>query len=682
MKILLYVTFEFLCIGLTAQVNFNEYNSMTSNGVTPKDFIEETFQKINQEHLSGRSEIGNQFDQREFLIQSRYSIDDLLHSGTVIYGDEISNFVTKVANKIMESRSDLKAKLRFYTVKSNTANAFSTDQGIIFVTTGLISRLENEAQLAYILAHEISHFTEMHVVNTFIWQKKEEYNNNWLRQMSIYSQDKELDADRLAVTLYMKAGYAKEELNSVFDILKYSHLPFGRKIIGLDYFETSKMILDPTFVSDSIYIIQTHESETDTLGSHPNTSKRKQEVENEISKLTNEWGIINNFYGQDQFNYIRNLARFESIRIAVLNAEYVESIYSIYLMEEEFPNSIFLKQMKAQSWLGLYRYNKSGQILEQLIPETFYEGEIAVVYQLVKNNERKELTTIALRTIYDLHQSNKNDDQISAIYSCLLSDLRIDSKFKLTDYYPKTITEIQDSMKITPSDYYIYSISDIMQDTQFISDLNTKDKQKEVLNQNSIDKLISVEPRVISYTKEGLDLIRSEQLEHIFSDAIELGTSKAHIEVQQINSRLFIESDTTSFNERSLIYSYLTQLSNNEAIHPFPVDYSQLHELKKKYGTSKIMFNVVMHTFDPDINWWIIAGSAWLVPTFPAVVSIYIPERIISGNNTDMLMLIVDIETGEEILNVTKHYNESLTKYGMGARMYDLFMSIKPTQNN
>lgn len=76
-----------------------------------------------------------------------YAINDLLHSGLVVYGDEVSVYVGKVADKLLEKDKPLREKLRFYAIKSNETNAFSTYQGIVFVTTGLISQLSTEAQL-------------------------------------------------------------------------------------------------------------------------------------------------------------------------------------------------------------------------------------------------------------------------------------------------------------------------------------------------------------------------------------------------------------------------------------------------------------------------------------------------------------------------------------------------------
>ena len=137
-----------------AQVDFNNYTTLLSKGTIPQDFTKQTFQKLEEDLKTGRAEL-NQNQEKVFFEGTNYAIDEILHSGFVIYGDDITTYICEIADKLLVNEPELRSKLRFYTIKSNSANAFSTDQGIVFFTTGLIAQLTSEAQLAYILAHEI-----------------------------------------------------------------------------------------------------------------------------------------------------------------------------------------------------------------------------------------------------------------------------------------------------------------------------------------------------------------------------------------------------------------------------------------------------------------------------------------------------------------------------------------------
>jgi beta-barrel assembly-enhancing protease len=48
-------------------------------------------------------------------------------------------------------------------VNEGSVNAFTFGGGLLYVNAGLIARMDNEAQLAMVLAHEIAHVTESHV---------------------------------------------------------------------------------------------------------------------------------------------------------------------------------------------------------------------------------------------------------------------------------------------------------------------------------------------------------------------------------------------------------------------------------------------------------------------------------------------------------------------------------------
>ena len=105
--------------------------------------------------------------------------------------------------------------------ESTAVNAFAVDQGIIFVSIGLLSQLENEAQLALILAHEMVHVQERHGLEEFLETIKvdQEFNKNKrvkTKQLDLaaleknrYSRDQEMEADDLGLTYFLNTNYAE-----------------------------------------------------------------------------------------------------------------------------------------------------------------------------------------------------------------------------------------------------------------------------------------------------------------------------------------------------------------------------------------------------------------------------------------------------------------------------------------
>ena len=53
-------------------------------------------------------------------------------------------------------------RFRFGVVREPTINAFAWPHGAVYVHAGLLARLENEAQLAHILGHEVTHTVQRH----------------------------------------------------------------------------------------------------------------------------------------------------------------------------------------------------------------------------------------------------------------------------------------------------------------------------------------------------------------------------------------------------------------------------------------------------------------------------------------------------------------------------------------
>ncbi|WP_086480319.1 M48 family metalloprotease [Oceanospirillum sanctuarii] len=52
----------------------------------------------------------------------------------------------------------------FAAIESDDINAYAAPGGYVFVTTGAIAQMNDEAELAGVLAHEIAHITEKHIV--------------------------------------------------------------------------------------------------------------------------------------------------------------------------------------------------------------------------------------------------------------------------------------------------------------------------------------------------------------------------------------------------------------------------------------------------------------------------------------------------------------------------------------
>jgi predicted Zn-dependent protease len=75
----------------------------------------------------------------------------------------IKEYVDEVGRRILEEAHDQRFRYRFYVVKEQEPNAFAIPGGHIFVTSGLISLVDTEDELAGVIGHETGHSVLRHI---------------------------------------------------------------------------------------------------------------------------------------------------------------------------------------------------------------------------------------------------------------------------------------------------------------------------------------------------------------------------------------------------------------------------------------------------------------------------------------------------------------------------------------
>ena len=133
-----------------------------------------------------------------------------------ISGDEkLQKYVNLVGITLTRNCSRPELSFHFVVIESGEINAYSTPGGYVFVTTAVLEKMENEAELAGVLAHEIVHVTERHIVKELSLRGTE---NSALSSISalIGGASKSAgiafsQAVDKAVDLILRDGYKKED---------------------------------------------------------------------------------------------------------------------------------------------------------------------------------------------------------------------------------------------------------------------------------------------------------------------------------------------------------------------------------------------------------------------------------------------------------------------------------------
>jgi predicted Zn-dependent protease len=86
-----------------------------------------------------------------------------LNKSDKIYRDPaVNEYVNGLGQSLVPEYAGDRFEFSFHVIEDPSLNAFAFPNGAIYVHTGLMARLDNEAQLATVIGHEISHVTQLH----------------------------------------------------------------------------------------------------------------------------------------------------------------------------------------------------------------------------------------------------------------------------------------------------------------------------------------------------------------------------------------------------------------------------------------------------------------------------------------------------------------------------------------
>ena len=178
--------------------------------------------------------------------------------GLILHDPGLQAYIDAVGKRVLGDRpAPEKVTYRFLVLRDPMVNAFALSNGSVYIPTGLLSLLENEAQLASVLAHETAHVYERHpyIENRSIRKKvvvskiimaaavsvpggsvlavasavaaSEVSNLLLLESIYGYSRELESQADSDGLAAMTVAGYDPHAMAATFDLLdKYSTLEY------------------------------------------------------------------------------------------------------------------------------------------------------------------------------------------------------------------------------------------------------------------------------------------------------------------------------------------------------------------------------------------------------------------------------------------------------------------------
>lgn len=183
------------------------------------------------------------YDDERRMLKRAEEASERLNASRLIYQD--SNLEAYL-NKLIETllASDIKStglNIRVKILRDPSLNAFALPNGWFYVHAGLLAAIDNEAQLATILAHEASHIIHRHSLKEFrslinksaFFATLQVPTAAFVGELGVlltelavvssiygFSQDLEREADREGFKMIVARGYDVREATKIFEHLK------------------------------------------------------------------------------------------------------------------------------------------------------------------------------------------------------------------------------------------------------------------------------------------------------------------------------------------------------------------------------------------------------------------------------------------------------------------------------
>lgn len=158
---------------------------------------------------------------------------------------QLQQYVNEIGQRLAKASHRPGLEYRFLVVDAPEVNAFALPGGYIYITRGILSYLNSEAELAAVLGHEIGHVTARHsvqqmsaataanvgvnILQIFVPEARGALGGNVINilggaLLSGYGREHELEADRLGAEYLARTGYDPQAIVKVVGVLKNQEL--------------------------------------------------------------------------------------------------------------------------------------------------------------------------------------------------------------------------------------------------------------------------------------------------------------------------------------------------------------------------------------------------------------------------------------------------------------------------
>ena len=175
-------------------------------------------------------------DKEHTLIETSAELHGYFAQRSLLFADPFTlELVEGIGRSLAPALTDDYIEYRFFVLRDPSPNAFALPNGDVYLHTGMLARLADDAQLAAVLAHEVNHVAGHHSIVDFRSSNKKVVAGMVLSGVlggvgalisaglytSMYGFNRELEqeADDRAVGIMIASSYDAHALPEIYDIL-------------------------------------------------------------------------------------------------------------------------------------------------------------------------------------------------------------------------------------------------------------------------------------------------------------------------------------------------------------------------------------------------------------------------------------------------------------------------------
>jgi beta-barrel assembly-enhancing protease len=727
----------FQALSLHAQ---SDHAPLECTGKIPKEFLSSSKSKYHQA-IKSTARSGQKRQEtkarNQFALESNFNIDNILRSGRVLFNDEVSSYLTDVTDVLLQAKPlSGKQSIRLYALRSSAVNAFATERGEVFVTLGLIAQLENEAQLAYVIAHELAHVEKKHGLNFHLAAKKLDRSkgssvlgraatDEKILSISAYSKENEQEADRLGIERMLASSYRTTTLPVVFDVLKYSYLPFDDLPFERALLQSEHYRLPDGFWLNTVKPIEGEAGdEDDHRSSHPSLQSRRQAMLNTLANHADAPNKSDYLISAGRFERVRSLARNELPLLYLHTDQHAAAIYTAGLLLRERPDDLGLKKCIAKA-LYLHAKLKNSNNYEYEGDYNAIEGQSQQMHHLLEKLPAKEATVLAWHFVWNLHRAHPADAELQSLTKDLFFEFaREHDEFAVLSNEPPVAISpsaaeavsdqstaesrskydrIREQQAEGRSDYWRHAFAGQLNDEAFAQYqksaeqrrdewkkgqqyANSTKGQKEFKRSRKeglslgIPKVVIVNPfylKLDERKEEPVQYIETEEGQERFRALIKEAGAVSDLKTTLLDVRSLKEDQTEQFNDIRYLNEWFAEQARHFDLTLTPGSrQARIDSIAHKYGTDYFLWTGVISLREKHTT----ADMAYVPLSlfiFPPLTPLAVHNLVKPKHEMLHFSILYDVRTGRRQVLKFDTFNQRDSDTIVKAHLYDAFVQIR-----